>query len=511
MAKKKKKNKDSYWGDLSDQQKTADDFYAYETEGVPLPGLNKKDDSDDVDLDIDTQLGKLMGFDEPEEDPVKDLRQHLLLQTAVVEDSREYTDENGVKAIDIGDYLKDIDDGKLDDEILTAVHVNETTDEFTKRVSGDENLPDTSLPLIGLRTFSISVLPEIGRYIINDGIAPSSYVENSLTHVELEVEFEETDEDVEEANNFANDMIEYLFTLKHPTAIYTLEEFAKRFASVKSYSTVRYVLMMDDTYVYAYVVDADTVSNLHQSILYRHEDLDGVISVYAGLVLAAGRSDQVFLINDEDYVEMFYKSPYNQKYAFECTFKKDDNTYTYTAEETPRSDDYDLITGLLQCENIDTVQKNARDQIKIYVGKVTLEEEYDIEFGDESNKAEESTETESQSTSTEIEPQLTKIEKTADNIADKLEQINEEVEKIVQNSEPKPNALDRVMEEIEAEKAEDMNLEDGEDTFDPVVQTSSVESNESTESEKKQDTHKIVEASSSSGITIPVIRKKGKR
>lgn len=509
---KKKKNRDSYWGDLSDQQKAADEFYDYEKTGKPIPEEEKVNDN-------------------IFEDGLENLIQSDLLRNVQVEDDREYVDDDGNKQIDVSDYLEQIENGELDDEITTAVTVNETPNEFTHRVARDTNAPDSVLPLINHRDVTFRVMPDIDRFIIDDGIAPTSFVRNELTEANFEYEFDnESTDDAEEAIDYVSDVMEYITTLKHPTAIYSHSEFLEKFADVKSYSEVQYMLLSDNDYVYAYIVDAESVSKLHAYIESETDGLNEEVEFYTALALAAGRNDQVFLLEDRNYVLKFKASSYNQSVSFEKMLKNDPQTALET-DDAPITD-VGVLFGILSVKDISEIQSSVRRQIMEYTGREVLEEEYDVEISDDGDNTKfleaaqnkfsagyEDTgkSNEDELDSEEIHEQLAEAEKKLEEIANADTQ--ELIRAIVYDSQEEADkkeakemtALDKVMNEIEEEDEILDDVFDEDESFEAVdVDNKDDGTTGKHMPEPKPEQKKEDKPQSNGSLEIPVIRKKRK-
>lgn len=324
---KKKKERESYW-DIDDQQAAADAFFAFETGNGEL--FIKEDEIDANG--IAGPLANLIGNDLANGRKVKGEEDSFVTQVTYVDTDSVYRDCDS--EIDIPSY---------EEENTISPIANRQSNVL---VSSPE-----------LRMITASVFEPVWRVLINDFIAPTAFAYG----YEMECEnLEKYASDPQEASNIISKIWEYIISLKHPTAIFTFDEFIKYFGKTNSYSTVDFVFFVDhnNERIYAYSVNAESISNVNR---YANEFLSGsvleLIQFFVSLAYAAGRTDQVFFAENEGYVNNFENSEYNQKSLFTKVFLNHDNTVFFDDQEG----DIDYICGHMAIKDIVELQGEVRE------------------------------------------------------------------------------------------------------------------------------------------------------
>ena len=298
MSKKKKKI-DNYWGcDIDNgQEDILKDFEDLEKGKIDSSEYRKSNETI-FQNSLDAAIFKAV-YDEG--DVVKNA-----LEAMESCDPRVSRDEDG-PSIDIGYMLDEIENGEMDDTIMNSVRVNDPVG-----AQNDETL----------RGIKIKLIPELDRLIIDDGIAPSSFT--------LKFKCEQTDamryvddnkDDQEEIEETITDFLNFFIILKHPSAIYTIEEF-KSLTSSDTYDIKRfhvfkdnYMLYKDNNFVYAYKINIEEFADLTKWVEYNSTSLNDILVTYCSIAFALNRADQGFLIG-ADYVSSFINSNLNQKREF---------------------------------------------------------------------------------------------------------------------------------------------------------------------------------------------------
>lgn len=226
-----------------------------------------------------------------------------------------------------------------------------------------------------LREISFNILKDLNRLIINDGIAPTS--------VSLDIAIqEELDESIAIDSDMVADtmteVINYIKSLKHPTAIYYTDDFHNtdfwKFGRVSknSYNDDRYFFMEHDKYVFAYIIDTESVNSLIEML--DSYDNNDILSIILGMAYAAGTLNQAFFIEDERYIETFMHSRYNKQKEFHKEFVDDLTTVFIDINAEPDEDDgVDLYPA-------EALQTNTREIIQLLNGSA-----YDDDDDEEDN------------------------------------------------------------------------------------------------------------------------------
>ena len=324
---KKKKERESYW-DIDDQQAAADAFFAFETGNGEL--FIKEDEIDANG--IAGPLANLIGNDLANGRKAKDEEDSYVTPVTYVDTDSVYRD--------------------CDSEIDIPSYEEENT--ISPIADGSSNVLVSSPEL---RMITASVFEPVWRVLINDFIAPTAFAYG----YEMECEnLEKYASDPQEASNIISKIWEYIISLKHPTAIFTFDEFIKYFGKTNSYSTVDFVFFVDhnNERIYAYSVNAESISNVNR---YANEFLSSsvleLIQFFVSLAYAAGRTDQVFFAENEGYVNNFENSEYNQKSLFTKVFLNHDNTVFFDDQEG----DIDYICGHMAIKDIVELQGEVRE------------------------------------------------------------------------------------------------------------------------------------------------------
>ena len=435
---KKKKERESYW-DIDDQQAAADAFFAFETGNGEL--FIKEDEIDANG--IAGPLANLIGNDLANGRKAKDEEDSYV--TPVTYEESEDTDSIDYDSVSIGYDVGDSIPGYEEENTISPIA------DMSSNVLVSS--PD-------LRMITASVFEPVWRVLINDFIAPTAFAYG----YEMECEnLEKYASDPQEASNIISKIWEYIISLKHPTAIFTFDEFIKYFGKTNSYSTVDFVFFVDhnNKRIYAYYVNAESISNVNR---YANEFLSSsvleLIQFFVSLAYAAGRIDQVFFAENEGYVNNFENSEYNQKSLFTKVFLNHDNTVFFDDQEG----DIDYICGHMAIKDIVELQGEVRELLTDII---------DGEDDDDDDEPEEIKEE-----VTEPVKEVTPVEENKD--------TTEEQEKVVEDEE-------------EPEEDITLTIEDSEEIEIPKEEPKVEESKKSPET--------VTQVSESTTNTIKVVRK----
>lgn len=212
-----------------------------------------------------------------------------------------------------------------------------------------------------VREYSIKInedLATLHRLIIDDGICP--------TVVSLDVAKSENIDHVYDAENAGNACVElsqYIMTLKHPSAIFEMEDFFNtdywKFGRVlrDDYNKNRYAFFSVGNYVLCYLIDTESINVFNQLINtnYSHT-IEEILKIYLSLAYAAGTLHQAFWVEDDDYIKrIFNDKNLNKQSEFHDIFVSDLST-----KLVPPHDSVDVDDGV-RLIPVEDLQINARD------------------------------------------------------------------------------------------------------------------------------------------------------
>ena len=362
MSKKKKKI-DNYWGcDIDNgQEDILKDFEDLEKGKIDSSEYRKSNETV-FQNSLDAAIFKAV-YDEG--DAVKNA-----LEAMESCDPRVSRDEDG-PSIDIGYMLDEIENGEMDDTIMNSVRVNDPVG-----AQNDETL----------RGIKIKLIPELDRLIIDDGIAPSSFTLKFKCEQTDAMRYDDDNEDdKEEIEETITDFLNFFIILKHPSAIYTIEEF-KSLTSSESYDIKRfhvfkdnYMLYKDNNFVYAYKINIDEFADLTKWVEHNSTSLNDILATYCSIAFALNRADQGFLIG-ADYVSSFINSNLNQKREF--------MNYLVSVEEADQSVDESITFD--EIDDMEEIHTKNIESLEIFYSDIVPDfddddddDDDDIEIDDE--------------------------------------------------------------------------------------------------------------------------------
>ena len=208
-------------------------------------------------------------------------------------------------------------------------------------IEDEESKDDINLPLI---TYGYDV--ELGKFFVNDGIVSSVLSMPVIAAQEINESY---------ASSLDSDFIyekiallmKYIITLKHPTAVFDVDEFygnnsEYKFDRVKSYDKSKFKFFYHDSWVYCYVVDAESIDEVNDVLekSIANKDLMNYLRFFAALSYACGSLNGAFFVEDEEFISRYYKSSHNHKEDFVKLFASDEETVMAKENEELKDDEY---------------------------------------------------------------------------------------------------------------------------------------------------------------------------
>lgn len=241
---------------------------------------------------------------------------------------------------------------------------------------------------VDIRKFAIVADKNLGRVDIKDGIVQTTIsLEIAKTEDLDNSEIEKLSGD--EASEICKTLLNYIMSLKHPTAIYEYNDFYSEFWKFErveddTYDENKYIFYSyNNKWVFAYLIDQDAMNNFHKFIADNNSSSIGeILAIYVSMGYAAGTLNQAFFADDNSYVEKLYNdATNNKKKEFHDIFINDESTALIPANKETSNDD-----GVLSFD-IEEVQKNGRRVISFLTGTPYADE--DVEISPEDDDSEE--------------------------------------------------------------------------------------------------------------------------
>lgn len=234
-----------------------------------------------------------------------------------------------------------------------------------------------------LRQIKFYLNKKFHRLILDDGIAPSSF----SFDIGLTTELQNNHDDAEVADVIP-DLMLYIISLKHPTAIYEYDDFVNRdywkFASVKNgvFDLNKYIFLTNDEYVFCYLIDEESVREFTNFIDELNYGADDILRTYISLAYNVGTLHEAFFTDDSSYIKLLMKSDKNNQKEFHKLFTNDLSiTFVPNGEELGEDDGIHMY-------NIDDLQSYTREMIGKFTGSSYFND--DDEDWDESDDDDES-------------------------------------------------------------------------------------------------------------------------
>jgi hypothetical protein len=429
MGKKSKKIKNIWDLTPEEQQQNLDDFAAFEEGEVTVmsllgnkyqPGLSKTGFSKGLEDVIVRDQKKIHGYND-EKETVVDTGSWLEEQiTGKKKDKdqksfRDLATKSGLKPskpssgeIDIDEPVKadkpkttvfvvptssarkqqilnvsDVDAEPEEEDVDVDTPSEDIIEEPDAIIEEDEEIKSSTYTLDDVRCLSFK--NGVGHITINDGIAPTTVSLEYISKGEVVPNL-----DADQAGEICVELMNYITSLKHPTAIYKTDEFYNeeiwKFASVKNgtYNTSKFIFFEDDEYVFAYVIDTKSIEEFQQIINSQYPEK--ILDVYINMAYAAGQLNQAFFAGDSKYVyNCYHNEEFNKQKEFHRLFIEDEST-VICDEGNSTNDD------CVETYDLPELQANARETIKYLTGDITEEEYADFNSDTEDEDDEEDSE-----------------------------------------------------------------------------------------------------------------------
>lgn len=217
--------------------------------------------------------------------------------------------------------------------------VTDETEEFTDgMIQGKEE--DTEL-----RNVFVCIMEELKRIVIDDGIAPKSfYFDSELIDVDNRL----TDKDIEKSAEIIEKLTDYIISISHPTAVFKEEDILKApdkfkyvgdlydkskfrlFEYRTSHTDEECNVVEDDMYIAAYKIDNASFSELTKLVTYLTRASNNpeaeMLLAYIAIASCCEASCNEFLMEDQEQLDDFYDSSFNNKDEFINEFINDQAT-----------------------------------------------------------------------------------------------------------------------------------------------------------------------------------------
>ena len=207
--------------------------------------------------------------------------------------------------------------------------VTDETEEFTVgMIQGEEENTD-------LRNVFVCIMEELKRIVIDDGIAPKSfYFDSELIDVDNRL----TNNDIENSTEIIEKLTDYIISISHPTAVFKEEDILKApdkfkyvgdlydkskfrlFEYRASHTDEEYNVVEDGMYIAAYKIDNESFSELTKLVTYLTRSSNNpeaeMLLAYIAIASCCDTSCNEFLIEDQEQLDDFYDSSFNNKEEF---------------------------------------------------------------------------------------------------------------------------------------------------------------------------------------------------
>lgn len=198
-----------------------------------------------------------------------------------------------------------------------------------------------------LRSVSFNVNDILNRLVVDDGIAPTAFSFDVGLSQDLAGMYDD-----DEIGEMTVDLLSYIISLKHPTAIYEYDDFINRdfwkFGSVlnDSYNHNRYLFLVANGYVFCYLLDEDSINAFYNYLNESKMESNDLLRTFVSLSYAVGTMQQAFFIEDDTYIRAFMKSSLNKQKEFHTLFSDDLSTSLIpNGDEVQDTDGIQLISA----------------------------------------------------------------------------------------------------------------------------------------------------------------------
>lgn len=429
-----KKNKYKDMWDLSpeEQQAGLEEFAAFEKGMGDISSISNRDDSSGLTVELasliasDVLSGKTKSKDTNRLEPVKEVETESVSLKAVV-----HKEETVIK--------------QTNEPICNTCAV------LTKRS--------------GIIRIIHKKLAQLNRLILSDGIAPNGVslsVSSTLAMENFNIDDCTEKYEYDNFEDFITDFVVYTITLKHPTAVYTYEEFYSHKylfdRCLNEWNRKRFIFVALEEYVLGYEIDYLSFEEFFNGIYNTFADEKQAKTFTTrhaiALALSAGSLNQAFFIEDNDYIESLHKSDLNMKDEFSKNFIND--------PETVLTDDPENENTGIDMYDAESLQSDVRGMISIITG--------DDYFGDDDDEDDEDEDDDDDYDDIDILPRQ-KVESTKSvdvkvsvveaekNLSDVVNMVNEGVNELLNDTPDDSGADDLLNDSMQIVETQETTVE----------------------------------------------------
>jgi hypothetical protein len=218
-----------------------------------------------------------------------------------------------------------------------------------------------------VRPVRFDIIKELKRLEVSDKVVPVSLYVPTLKET-AEIVYDEKDYDADTLGDDIALIFSYIISCKHPTAIFTVDEFVDFMENVLDYDNNKFIFMiLDETYILAYMVEGREEFNNYLLDEMKYSVME-TLKVYISIAYLVGTLHSAFYVEDTNYVTEYANSKFNQTEEFVDAFHHDEYTVIGHRKD---DDEHDLI-------DVQELQTAARETISTIVGDDEFE--YDEEY-----------------------------------------------------------------------------------------------------------------------------------
>ena len=212
----------------------------------------------------------------------------------------------------------EVSDSEDKDYELYEGEIQEDLKGICEFINNDDDNELTEIKAFPDRSIKVRIINELGKLIIDDGIFPTIISIPHIKETRMDEEFVnmmincEADEDCEKEYDFTEyvaNLMYFIIATKHPTAVFTVEEFMNSFNHIVDIDTKDLIFFTNNEYVFFYLFNDEDRDKIYD-LLDDMESIDFIRSLYT-IVLNSSTVHQSFFADDKDYVEKFRHSKYN--------------------------------------------------------------------------------------------------------------------------------------------------------------------------------------------------------
>lgn len=494
MGKKKKKKKNNYnMNSVENQMKMAD--YLFElvdkqekSKVTIFDGIQKKKKSsvDDLTDQIEKTMKRIAKNNQEYEEEDNSIISNpeeanselfdedvigfdLSFDTTEAESSEEEKEESVYEVVDDPTYLKD---SRSEEECEYPISSPESNDEKC-----EEELDPNEMLL------KINIDNRFNRLVIDDGILPTYISIPDIKKTQIDVaSAKNIVEDEDDYSDYCANLIYALVLLKHPSAIYTIEEFTNAFKDISEINPTEYKFFYKDNYIFLYIMTEDSMNEIYNLSDYGYIGEEFIKALYT-IVLNAGSVHQEFKIDDENIINEVRKFRGNLINIATLLIRSDEGT-----EFCDNDNDIDSYTLMDRLNVIDV--DGFRDNINFILDE--------LEYVDEDNEGE-----------PDVNPSITPLVDVSEMNVPEPEILldNDESDEESEEYEIEEDSTDTMIQELEdefdnlTEGLENVVMPENEDTQE-VEETTVI-----TKVKKVSSSENVTKATNLDDMVVPVIRK----